>query len=109
MYGTTVQYILAVEASWKQFLDRNVFNVNEAVKLIYNLSTQIVAREAAFMVLERHFTGHAPDIGGMYQVNNAFAEKANNGKMASSGQCTQTTDAAYTEHQRETSCGSLPG
>ena len=53
MYGTTVQYSLAVDAPWKQFADRNVFNVNEAVKLIYDVSTQIVAREAAFMVLER--------------------------------------------------------
>ena len=47
MYGPTVQYSLAVEAPWKQFANRNVFNVNEAV------NTRVTARRASFIVLEQ--------------------------------------------------------
>ena len=61
MYGTTIQYSLAVDAPWKQFADRNVFNVNEAVKLIYDVSTQTVAREATIMVVE-HVLRVLPDM-----------------------------------------------
>lgn len=52
VFGDNLQYSLSVEGPWKQFQDRDVHNVNEAAELVYDVSTQITNREAAFMVFQ---------------------------------------------------------
>ena len=52
MFGTNLQYNLSVEGPWKQFQDRNVHDPSEAAKLVYDVDTQIISKESAFMVFE---------------------------------------------------------
>ena len=53
MYGeTNLNYHLNVEAPWKQYLERDVFNPAEATKLLYDVDTQIGNKAAAYMVFE---------------------------------------------------------
>ena len=57
MFGSNLQYNLSVEGPWKQFQDRDVHNLNEAARLVYDVDTQIISRESAFMVFEHRLRG----------------------------------------------------
>ena len=50
--GSNLQYNLTLDAPWKAFQDRDVHNVNEAAKLVYDVDTQLVVTETKFMVFE---------------------------------------------------------
>lgn len=57
VFGSNLQYNLSVEGPWKQFQDRDVRDVNEAAKIVYDVDTQLISRESAFMVFEHCLRG----------------------------------------------------
>ena len=52
MFGNRLQTTLAVEEPWKQFQGRNVQDLSEAAKLLYDVDIQINSKEAAYMVYD---------------------------------------------------------
>ena len=52
MFGNRLQTTLAVEGPWKQFQGRNVQDLSEAAKLLYDVDIQINSKEAAYMVYD---------------------------------------------------------
>ena len=52
MFGNRLQTTLAVEGPWKQFQGRNVQDLSEATKLLYDVDIQINSKEAAYMVYD---------------------------------------------------------
>jgi hypothetical protein len=47
-----LHYNLNIEAPWKQYIDRDVHNPNEAAKLLHDVEMQIANKSAAYMVFE---------------------------------------------------------
>ena len=52
MFGNRSQTTLAVEGPWKQFQGRNVQDLSEAAKLLYDVDIQINSKEAVYMVYD---------------------------------------------------------
>ncbi len=50
VFGGNFNYNLAVDGPWKQFQDRDVENVNESARLVYDTDAQVVTKESAFIV-----------------------------------------------------------